>query len=169
MFTKCLFSNRHPTAAFFHVFFKLSALIVYLFGGLVGENFLGLFVLLVFLITFDFWTVKNVTGRLLVGLRWWNYIDEDGQSQWIFENRLKRAQQQAQGGAADTEFVLFNNDSAPNNQQLDNNQSNVPNPKGYDRTLFWSATMLAPIFWFFFLFSAIFSFNFHWVVSLRNV
>ena len=35
----------------------------------------------------DFWTVKNITGRLLVGLRWWNHIDENGQSKWIFENR----------------------------------------------------------------------------------
>ena len=35
----------------------------------------------------DFWTVKNITGRLLAGLRWWNHIDEDGKSQWIFENK----------------------------------------------------------------------------------
>ena len=35
----------------------------------------------------DFWTVKNVTGRLLVGLRWWNHVDEDGKSHWVFENR----------------------------------------------------------------------------------
>lgn len=27
------------------------------------------------------------TGRLLVGLRWWNYVDEDGQSHWVFESR----------------------------------------------------------------------------------
>uniref|UniRef100_G3QF83 Golgi apparatus membrane protein TVP23 homolog n=1 Tax=Gorilla gorilla gorilla TaxID=9595 RepID=G3QF83_GORGO len=30
---------------------------------------------------------QNVTGRLLVGLRWWNQIDEDGKSHWIFEAR----------------------------------------------------------------------------------
>ncbi|XP_018423501.1 PREDICTED: Golgi apparatus membrane protein TVP23 homolog A-like [Nanorana parkeri] len=28
---------------------------------------------------------QNVTGRLLVGLRWCNQIDEDGKSHWIFE------------------------------------------------------------------------------------
>ena len=39
------------------------------------------------MLSFDFWVVKNVTGRLLVGLRWWNYIDEDGKSQWMFEAR----------------------------------------------------------------------------------
>ena len=26
-------------------------------------------------------------GRLLVGLRWWNYVDEDGKSHWIYEAR----------------------------------------------------------------------------------
>ncbi len=28
----------------------------------------------VLLLAFDFWTVKNVSGRLLVGLRWWNEV-----------------------------------------------------------------------------------------------
>ncbi|CAJ0752037.1 6567_t:CDS:2 [Entrophospora sp. SA101] len=30
--------------------------------------------------------VKNVTGRLLVGLRWWNDIQEDGTNVWKFES-----------------------------------------------------------------------------------
>merc|ERR1711879_10426 len=34
----------------------------------------------------DFWTVKNVTGRLLVGLRWWHYVKEDGTNVWMFES-----------------------------------------------------------------------------------
>jgi hypothetical protein len=38
------------------------------------------------LIAFDFWTVKNVSGRLLVGLRWWSYVKEDGSNEWIFES-----------------------------------------------------------------------------------
>ena len=33
------------------------------------------FIIVVVLSAFDFWTVKNVTGRLLVGLRWWNDFD----------------------------------------------------------------------------------------------
>lgn len=40
----------------------------------------------------DFWTVKNITGRLMVGLRWWNYVDDDGVSHWVYESR-KGAQQ----------------------------------------------------------------------------
>jgi len=38
----------------------------------------------------DFWTVKNITGRLMVGLRWWNYVDDDGKSHWIFESKKVR-------------------------------------------------------------------------------
>ena len=31
--------------------------------------------------------VKNVAGRILVGLRFWNQVDEDGESYWVFESR----------------------------------------------------------------------------------
>ena len=34
----------------------------------------------------DFWVVKNITGRKLVGLRWWNEFKEDGSESWVFES-----------------------------------------------------------------------------------
>jgi hypothetical protein len=34
----------------------------------------------------DFWVVKNITGRLLVNLRWWSEIDEMGEENWIYES-----------------------------------------------------------------------------------
>ena len=45
---------------------------------------------LVFIITilcgvFDFWCVKNLTGRILVGLRWWSQVNADGTEEWRFE------------------------------------------------------------------------------------
>lgn len=39
----------------------------------------------VLLAALDFWVVKNVSGRILVGLRWWNEIDDNGESVWRFE------------------------------------------------------------------------------------
>lgn len=27
------------------------------------------------------------SGRLLVGLRWWNYVDDNGKSHWVYESR----------------------------------------------------------------------------------
>lgn len=80
--------SRHPVAAFFHVFFRASALLVYLLiPFFVSGHFIELFLTIVLLLAFDFWTVKNVTGRLLVGLRWWNKVEEDGTSSWVFESR----------------------------------------------------------------------------------
>ncbi|KAI3837305.1 hypothetical protein MKX03_000705, partial [Papaver bracteatum] len=44
----------------------------------------------VLLVVLDFWVVKNVSGRILVGLRWWNEINELGESSlsrmnlWLF-------------------------------------------------------------------------------------
>ena len=34
----------------------------------------------------DFWMVKNVTGRILIGMRWWNGEDETEQEGWYFES-----------------------------------------------------------------------------------
>lgn len=34
--------------------------------------------IIIILHAFDFWTVKNITGRLLVGLRWWSEIGKEG-------------------------------------------------------------------------------------------
>jgi hypothetical protein len=77
---------KHPVAAFFHILFKGLALFVYMFGGILFDSYVFIFVLCILLLAFDFWTVKNVSGRLLVGLRWWNRINEDGSSEWVFES-----------------------------------------------------------------------------------
>ena len=78
---------RHPLAVFFHLIFRILSIITYLLCGLFNSGFIVNFVLIIILLSLDFWTVKNITGRLLVGLRWWNYVDEDGVSHWVFESR----------------------------------------------------------------------------------
>merc|ERR1711871_1438197 len=84
-------AERHTTAAFFHVAFKLAALLVYLLGTWFSSSTVVVFVLCILLIALDFWTVKNVTGRLMVGLRWHQIMNEDGSSKWIFEASQNRA------------------------------------------------------------------------------
>ena len=61
------------------------ALAVYLFGTWFSSSFVNVFVACVLLLAFDFWTVKNVSGRLMVGLRWWSEVNEDGSTTWKFE------------------------------------------------------------------------------------
>uniref|UniRef100_A0A670Y4G7 Golgi apparatus membrane protein TVP23 homolog n=1 Tax=Pseudonaja textilis TaxID=8673 RepID=A0A670Y4G7_PSETE len=78
---------RYPLATFFHLFFRVSAIVTYLFCDWFSKSFIGCFLVILLLLSVDFWSVKNVTGRLLVGLRWWNQIDEDGRSHWVFEAR----------------------------------------------------------------------------------
>jgi hypothetical protein len=78
--------SSHPTASLFHVLFKLSALVFYFTSGFFTSSFVIVFVVVVLLMAFDFWTVKNITGRLMVGLRWWNDVREDGRAEWHFES-----------------------------------------------------------------------------------
>lgn len=40
---------------------------------------------MILLLAADFWNVKNISGRLFVGLRWWNETDDNGGSIWVFE------------------------------------------------------------------------------------
>lgn len=44
-------------------------------------------VVVVVLLSLDFWNTRNVAGRTLVGLRYWNEVDEEGESAWVFESR----------------------------------------------------------------------------------
>jgi hypothetical protein len=34
--------------------------------------------------------LRNVSGRATIGLRFWNQVDEDGESDWVFESRGRR-------------------------------------------------------------------------------
>lgn len=81
--------TRHLFVCFFHIFFRAAALVLYLFGSLfssLSDSFVIVFIILVLLLAADFWTVKNVTGRKLVGLRWWNEVHEDGTNVWRYES-----------------------------------------------------------------------------------
>ncbi|KAB0796115.1 hypothetical protein PPYR_10176 [Photinus pyralis] len=80
----------HPYVTFFHLFFRLSSVVVYILCGWFSESFITSFVVLILLLSMDFWTVKNITGRLMVGLRWWNYVDDEGKSHWVYEARKNR-------------------------------------------------------------------------------
>ena len=109
------------------------------------SDFLSIFVLLILLISFDFWTVKNVTGRLLVGLRWWNRIDDEGRSHWIFENRHNTTD-------------ANKDDSFKASDRLSDNSA--------DSTIFWTALIIAPILWFILLLVTVFRLNVQWFVCI---
>ena len=71
---------------FCHFAFKGVATALYLFSGLLGVSFITTFVFVLILLSVDFWLVKNLSGRLLAGLRWWSVTDsETGKMTWKFE------------------------------------------------------------------------------------
>ncbi|XP_042229174.1 uncharacterized Golgi apparatus membrane protein-like protein CG5021 isoform X2 [Homarus americanus] len=84
---------KHPMVTVFHLLFRTAALIMYELSEFITNGFIGSFITIVILLSMDFWTVKNITGRLMVGLRWWNYIDDEGQSHWVFEAHKGRVSQ----------------------------------------------------------------------------
>ncbi|XP_076161484.1 putative Golgi apparatus membrane protein-like protein CG5021 isoform X2 [Ptiloglossa arizonensis] len=81
---------KHPYVTMFHLAFRIMAIIVYMLCGLFSSSFIASFVTVVLLLSMDFWTVKNITGRLMVGLRWWNYVDDNGKSHWVYESKKNR-------------------------------------------------------------------------------
>lgn len=70
-----------------HLIFKILAITSYqVFPIFTDEITFDLIFVMIFT-AFDFWTVKNVTGRLLVGLRYYSEIKDDGTEIWLYESQ----------------------------------------------------------------------------------
>ena len=111
-------------------------------------------VVCILLLAADFWVVKNITGRLLVGLRWWNIVDvATGETSWIFESAIS--------DAAATTTTTPNNSSSSSSSRGENNKNNT-----FDSNFFWAVLYLTPILWCILSLSAILWLNFHNIVTL---
>lgn len=62
----------HPMACVSTFIFKGLAIFFYLVIGSIIDSSIITFIFVILLSSLDFWVVKNITGRLLVGLRWWS-------------------------------------------------------------------------------------------------
>ncbi|PRP85477.1 hypothetical protein PROFUN_06846 [Planoprotostelium fungivorum] len=78
-------SFKHPVAVVFHCLFKFLAIILWIISVFLQSSII-LTIIFIILAACDFWVVKNVSGRLLVGLRWWNEVKDDGTNEWVFES-----------------------------------------------------------------------------------
>ena len=83
-----LSAASHPIVCLIHIAFKAIPIFCYLFLKLLTGSSVYTFISVILLKTCDFWFVKNVGGRILVGLRWWNGEEEIRRSGWVFESRL---------------------------------------------------------------------------------
>ncbi|KAK4192666.1 Golgi apparatus membrane protein TVP23 [Podospora australis] len=79
--------SSHPITLLTFLGFRVSSLLVYLFGLLFTNNLVMIFIITILLLAADFYYLKNIAGRRLVGLRWWNEVDPStGDSHWVFES-----------------------------------------------------------------------------------
>ncbi|KAI0593726.1 DUF846-domain-containing protein [Biscogniauxia sp. FL1348] len=79
--------SSHPITLLTFLAFRVSSLLVYLFGVIFTDNMVMIFIVTILLLAADFYYLKNIAGRRLVGLRWWNEVDPaTGDSQWVFES-----------------------------------------------------------------------------------
>uniref|UniRef100_A0A8C4N0F8 Golgi apparatus membrane protein TVP23 homolog n=1 Tax=Eptatretus burgeri TaxID=7764 RepID=A0A8C4N0F8_EPTBU len=164
---------RHPLATLFHLLFRVGAIITYLLCRWFSDSFIVSFVAIILLLSFDFWTVKNVTGRLMVGLRWWNHIDEEGQSQWLFEARKVMMYAGFEGMRGVCIWVCIVNTHDDDDDDDVCQTFSPPSPKPSQKTkqlsseaevrIFWLGLIVCPLIWGVFFFSTLFSFNFKWL------
>ncbi|KAK0733396.1 hypothetical protein B0T26DRAFT_684059 [Lasiosphaeria miniovina] len=80
--------SSHPITLLTFLAFRVSSLLVYLFGLLLfTDSLVMIFIATILLLAADFYYLKNIAGRRLVGLRWWNEVDPStGDSHWVFES-----------------------------------------------------------------------------------
>ena len=85
-------NSSHPIICIFTFIFKIAAFIIYIIISFF-TNQKGLVYLSVILLgSVDFWITKNVSGRFLVGLRWWNEVIKDGTEVWIYESKNEKTE-----------------------------------------------------------------------------
>ncbi|KAH7162970.1 hypothetical protein B0J13DRAFT_615579 [Dactylonectria estremocensis] len=100
--------SAHPITLLTFLGFRISSVLVYFLGlwltssmcvllslylSLLEEAtrpdavMIMIFIITILLLASDFYYLKNIAGRRLVGLRWWNEVDpQTGDSQWVFES-----------------------------------------------------------------------------------
>jgi len=102
--------SAHPITLVWFLALRLASLLTYLFGLWFSSNFVLIFIIVILLLAADFYYCKNIAGRRLVGLRWWNETNPDnGESIWVFES----ADETRQPNATDSRFFWLSLYSAP--------------------------------------------------------
>ena len=71
-------ATEKPYSTAFHLMFKILIFFSYMILPVINVSPSMLLQALLFYSLLDFWIVKNVSGRLLLGMRWWIEIDQGG-------------------------------------------------------------------------------------------
>ncbi|KAG9257953.1 uncharacterized protein F5Z01DRAFT_670610 [Emericellopsis atlantica] len=79
--------SSHPITLLTFLGFRISSVLIYFLGLWIIKSMIMIFIVTILLLAADFYYLKNIAGRRLVGLRWWNEVDPStGESKWVFES-----------------------------------------------------------------------------------
>ena len=62
----------HPLICLIHLGLKIAPIFSYAFMSFILLSQVNAFIITILIVCADFWFVKNVAGRILIGMRWWN-------------------------------------------------------------------------------------------------
>lgn len=83
--------SSNPSVALMTVGLKIASLFFFLFLNIFTSNEAFVMIVVIIFDAMDFWYTKNISGRILVGLRWWNtYNPETQQEIWTFESKNEK-------------------------------------------------------------------------------
>ena len=85
--------SSNPLVALITVILKLSSIVCFFLLSIFISNDALIMIIIILFGAADFWMTKNISGRILVGLRWYNLLKiETNQEIWRFEgkNELKK-------------------------------------------------------------------------------
>ena len=82
----------HPIIGLIIVLLKIAAFLSFILLAIVLSKTTVVYLIVILLGACDFWITKNIAGRTLVGLRWWNEVKENGEEVWIFESKNESKQ-----------------------------------------------------------------------------
>ncbi|CDW75757.1 duf846 domain containing protein [Stylonychia lemnae] len=92
---KFIKESSHPSICILQFIFKLIAFTSYLLLNIFIGNLILVYIVVIITQAIDFYVSKNITGRILVGLRWSSEILDDGTEEWYFESLEEKSQNKA--------------------------------------------------------------------------
>lgn len=81
--------SNHPFILILSILFEISSVLLFIIEDNLSFNKFNfsqsfLSFLIAIINTINFWFTKNISGRLLLGLHWWNEMKTNSQEKWIF-------------------------------------------------------------------------------------
>ena len=101
--------SSNPIVALITVILKLSSIICFFILSIFISNEALIMIIIILLGSADFWMTKNISGRILVGLRWYNLLKiESNQEIWRFEGKNEIKETNADRVTFWTSLYLYN-------------------------------------------------------------